>query len=351
MTPPVVAERTELIKEYWKNQQPKTKAKDFYKEYCKEEPWALECKLFDLQLMANVINIPPVKVWVRKEYLRDLRDSAGEYVLGYWVSAKSLPGRTFYFETYLPSYGALFDKLPISAFLSWDPDHPNKPQAPTPDLPLEELQFWNCFSYDIIAIEKNLTYSMGWEVRTKTQGTLSGDYLFTIDSLGRDHTGIDLSFAETPDEHKSFNVIELCNGQLAIYPNNRCRVVDISLSPEELEVPDFLVSSRYFNVERPCGKFGRLGESEEYFWETETEKKAGTHVFKHVDLDSIDQEFDRQNKDSRTLKMQEVLSSPITWIIVAAASEIIGMSKYKDNSVLQLILRAALNLKPKSLKK
>ena len=26
---------------------------------------------------------------------------------------------------------------------------------------------------------------------------------------------------------------------------------------------------------------------------TETEKKAGTHVFKHVDLDSIDQEFDR----------------------------------------------------------
>jgi hypothetical protein len=65
------------------------------------------------------------------------------------------------------------------------------------------------------------------------------------------------------------------------------------LSPEELEVPDFLVSSRYFNVERPCGKFGRLGESEEYFWETETEKKAGTHVFKHVDLDSIDQEFDR----------------------------------------------------------
>ena len=49
--------------------------------------------------------------------------------------------------------------------------------------------------------------------------------------------------------------------------------------------------------------------------------------------------------------MQEVLSSPITWIIIAAASEIIGMSKYKENSVLQLIFRAALNLKPKALKK
>jgi hypothetical protein len=48
MTPPVVAERTELIKDYWKNKQPKTKPKDFFKVYCKEEPWALECKIFDL---------------------------------------------------------------------------------------------------------------------------------------------------------------------------------------------------------------------------------------------------------------------------------------------------------------
>jgi hypothetical protein len=44
--------------------------------------------------------------------------------------------------------------------------------------------------------------------------------------------------------------------------------------------------------------------------------------------------------------MQEILSSPITWIIIAAASEIIGMSKYKDNSVIQLVLRAVLKLKP-----
>lgn len=223
--------------------------------------------------MANVINIPPVKVWVRKEYLRDLRDGHGEYALGYWVTAKSIPGRTFYFETYLPDYAACFDKLPISAFLAWDPEHPDKPEAPTPDLALEELAFWNCFNYDIIAIEKNLVYSMGWEVRTKTQGTFKGDYLFTIDTLGKDHTGIDLSFAEVPDEHKSHNVIELQNGQFGIYPNNRCRIIDPSLSPETLKTPDFLVSSRYFNVEYPNAKWGRLGEAEEYFWETKTEKQ------------------------------------------------------------------------------
>jgi hypothetical protein len=42
-----------------------------------------------------------------------------------------------------------------------------------------------------------------------------------------------------------------------------------------------------------------------------------------------------------------ILESPIFWVIVAAASEVIGMSKLKDNSVLQLIFTAINALKPK----
>jgi hypothetical protein len=240
-----------------------------------------------------ITNLPPVKVWVRKEYLHDLRKGYDEYVLGYWVSLKSLPGRTFYFETFLPEYGAIYDKLPISAFLIWDPDSPEKPVKPEPDLPLEELQFWNCFSYEITTLEKNLTYTMGWEVRTKTYGTIPGEYLFTIDSFNGDRSRVDISFAETPDEHKSFNVITLQNGQLAAYPNNRCRVVDPSLSPEELKTPDFLVSTRYFNVEYPNAKWGRLGESEEYFWETKTEKKRKDREYKVFIPENDEEEFDR----------------------------------------------------------
>ena len=60
--------------------------------------------------MQLVINLPSEKVWVRKEYLRDHVDGHGEFVEGVWVSAKSIPGRAFYFETYLPEYGALYDK-------------------------------------------------------------------------------------------------------------------------------------------------------------------------------------------------------------------------------------------------
>jgi len=44
--------------------------------------------------------------------------------------------------------------------------------------------------------------------------------------------------------------------------------------------------------------------------------------------------------------MHDLLANPITWIIVAAASEIIALSPLKDNSVVQLLLRALLQLKP-----
>ena len=65
-----------------------------------------------------VANLPPVKVFVKKQYLYDLTKGKGEFVEGVWISCKSIQGRALYFETYLPEYGALYDKLPISAFVS-----------------------------------------------------------------------------------------------------------------------------------------------------------------------------------------------------------------------------------------
>ena len=48
----------------------------------------------------------------------------------------------------------------------------------------------------------------------------------------------------------------------------------------------------------------------------------------------------------------DILQSPIFWIVITAASEIIGMNpKWKHNSVLQVVLAMALKLKPKNLPK
>jgi hypothetical protein len=47
------------------------------------------------------------------------------------------------------------------------------------------------------------------------------------------------------------------------------------------------------------------------------------------------------------MELIAIINSPIFWVIVAAASEVIGMSKLKDNSVLQLVFTAINALKPK----
>lgn len=44
--------------------------------------------------------------------------------------------------------------------------------------------------------------------------------------------------------------------------------------------------------------------------------------------------------------MHDILANPITWIIVAAASEIIALTPLKSNSIIQLVLKAVLQLKP-----
>lgn len=46
------------------------------------------------------------------------------------------------------------------------------------------------------------------------------------------------------------------------------------------------------------------------------------------------------------MNIEQIISSPAFWVVVAAASELIGMSKLKDNSVIQLILTAIRGLNP-----
>jgi hypothetical protein len=42
----------------------------------------------------------------------------------------------------------------------------------------------------------------------------------------------------------------------------------------------------------------------------------------------------------------DFLSHPAFWIVLAAASELIGLSPLKSNSVIQLALRALYSIKP-----
>ena len=47
------------------------------------------------------------------------------------------------------------------------------------------------------------------------------------------------------------------------------------------------------------------------------------------------------------MNIEEILAHPAFWIVIAAASELIGMSKLKDNSVVQLLFSVLRTLKAK----
>ena len=216
-------------------------------------------------MAALICNLPSVEVWVRKEYLTDHQFGHGEFVKGVWVSAKSIPGRAFYFETYLPEYAAMYDKLPISAFVS-------EPETPDPDMDLPNLQFWNCMDYGVVSVTKQFIGSMDYELYTRDFGIQKGTYVCTLDNYHQDPDVIDYATSENPAEHKSHNLIELNNGQYALYPNNRMRIFDNSLTPEEPKMPDFKVSTEYYSVENGFERLG-MGREDEYFWKTAKERK------------------------------------------------------------------------------
>jgi len=210
-----------------------------------------------------VANLPPVQCYVRKEYLYDFQKGHGEYEPCYWVSVKSIKGKALYIESLLTNYGALFDKLPISAYV-WRTDIIESEQ-----LTLDHLEIWDAFSYNIAVLRKETLQGLQCKVFMKDRKMYDGNYMFTIDSCHSDPNELDTSLSETPNEHKSFNIIKLNNGQFAAQPNNRVLFYDQSLTPRGVTKPDFKVSTHEFFCEN--GAKWSAGDSDEFFYEI-TEK-------------------------------------------------------------------------------
>lgn len=207
-----------------------------------------------------VHNLPPVHVLVRKEYLYDLDPAyVGQFTPGIWISVKSVQGKALYFETLLTEYGALYDKLPLSAFV-WKEDHGN--------LSLDTLQLWDCFDYDITVIKKPLLSRC--QFFGKDRKMHDGEYMFTIDNCHAQSSTLDINFSEHDPEHKSFNVIKLDNGQFAAQPNNRVIWRDSSLTPESLLRPDFKVCTQNYQVE--TAQKWSVGHSDEWQYKTKDEE-------------------------------------------------------------------------------
>ena len=191
-----------------------------------------------------IANTPRVRCYIRKEFLYNFEKGFGEYVPCIWVSIKSMSRRAFFIESYLPEYGALYDKLPLEAYVSrnHDLDRDNF-------LPLDHLQIWDCLSYDLTVIQKSFLMNLSGKFYAKDKQWYQGNYMFTVDNCASDEY-LDMGDSENPEDHKSYNFLELDNGQYAAQPNNRCIFLDAASNPKEMLFPDFKVCTKKYIVEQ-----------------------------------------------------------------------------------------------------
>lgn len=205
------------------------------------------------------INIPPMKVYVRKEYLYDGQSGHGEFMPGVTMTARAMTGQAMLFQVLLED-GSLRDKLPISALT-------HKIGIPKRDY--DELQLWNCFSANFSILSINYLSGMRVDIFNKRKAWESGIYLWTFQWGGDNTLGVDMTLAEDPSEHKSGHFIKLDSGEFAIQPNNRLRFFEPSFVTKPFpEKPDYKVNTQFFNCESK--EKWITEDSDRWFYDTET---------------------------------------------------------------------------------
>lgn len=175
------------------------------------------------------INIPNIKLFVRNEFLFNQEKGHGEFTEGILVSARSVKNKAMTFTVLLEN-GVLFTGLPLHALCRDKCD----------SIELSIAQMWDCISYDVQCIELSLVRYSNVTVKLTDNKIVPGEYLFSIDF---DHSNTMTSLSETPDEWKMMHFIVLDDGQFVLYPQNRIRWLDSSLTDVSQPIPAYKVNT------------------------------------------------------------------------------------------------------------
>lgn len=192
-------------------------------------------------------DVPILYCYLRAEYLYNGKKEEGKFyppnslVPCAIFGVASIQGRALGFHCVLDN-GAMIYRLPISAFV-YKQDAPN--------LPLDFLELWDCFSSHVTVLE--YSFLRGWRVDVvlKDRTVLPGIYQFTVDWHGS-------SLADNPGEggHKCAHIIALDNGCYCAQPNNRLRWYEPSFITAPFpERPDFETNSQIWSCENKGPKW------------------------------------------------------------------------------------------------
>jgi hypothetical protein len=121
-------------------------------------------------------------------------------------------------------------------------------RAEVPDMSVDSLQLWNCFSYYPSVHCFSFLSGQRGKFFGKDKKEYPGTYLFTVDWGHPDSNILDIEHSEIPQEHKCAHILELNNGNYAAQPNNRI-LWNIPSYTTGNSIPDYKVQNTIWEVE------------------------------------------------------------------------------------------------------
>lgn len=180
-------------------------------------------------------NIPRFYCLLRKDFLYDGTAHQGEFIKVCVFGVSSIPGRALGFHV-MTENGAVIWRLPIHSLCHL---------ADAPTQPLDWLQFWDCFSYDVTCTTFERLADSRVRVQLRDGSWEGGQYLFTLDWYGSPDA------EEAGDGgHKCAHFIALDNGNFAAQPNNRIQWFCPAFITPFQQKPDYVTNTRVWKVER-----------------------------------------------------------------------------------------------------
>lgn len=181
------------------------------------------------------VPIPSFDCLIRAPYLYDDMPHHEGFVRARAFGLASIQGRALGFHV-MDAIGAVIWRLPISALVL---------DARAPELPLDHLQLWDCFSPHVTVTEFPHLLGRRCQVTLKDKKKYEGRSLFTVDWHGNDYAN-----GAGEGGHKCAQIIALDNGCLAAQPNNRILWADpATIERPFARRPDYLTNTRAFSVE------------------------------------------------------------------------------------------------------
>lgn len=227
--------------------------------------------------------IPHQACYVRNIYLYDLtpgiveQDEFEGLTFGYIFGAVSVYNRPLRFH-FQAENGALFNGLPISAFVHEAYEWPFSPLRGYTEKPMErstilemevnrlrQLEIWDCESNDLAVTVFPFLRGKKMEARTRNGEWMTGTYLFTVKNYNGDASYNHHFHADDPDA-KSFHFLELLNGNYGVFPNNHLRTHNPDfVKPYNLKAPPKYRPFQSLMTAEYGGK--TAGDSDDFFYE------------------------------------------------------------------------------------